>query len=393
MHVGLDALFLLAGESGGRETYARELVANMAGREPGTTFTMFANRESSASLARDLGSEVRVLRLPLTARRAPEWAAGELALLPLAAARERVDVLHSLANFAPVAGRGCRVVTIHDLEYRALPELIPTGTRVATAIMVETAARRAQRIIAVSEAGRQELVRELRLDPARIDVVHNGVRLPPAPDAGATIDAAHAWRERLEVGDRRVVLVVSSHLPHKNLPMMLTAVADIEAAERPLLVLAGAGTDDEDLTARARTAGVQDGVRGIGALDRASLEAVYSLADCVAIPSLHEGFGLVALEAMARSVPVVCSDLPALREVAGSAAVFFDPHRPSEAAAALALVLGNRELAAQLREKGHAQAARFSWARAGAETLATYHRALTAHRSLRLGRIAGPNAQ
>ncbi len=372
MHVGLDLLFLLAGETGGRETYARELIASMGEIAADTRFTAFVNREAAASLAADLGPGVTVVRLPVTARRPEQWAAGELGLLPVAAARAGVDVLHSMANFAPFTGRFRRVVTIHDLQYLALPELLSWPMRHGTDLLVRGAAARAARIIAVSGAGRDELVSHLRVDPARIDVVPNGVRLPLG-DAGA---AAAPWRARLDVADRPVILVVATNLPHKNLGLALSAVSLLPLEPRPLLVLAGQGTDGDDLARRAYALGVGKDMRGLGSVDRRSLDGLYAVADCVFVPSLHEGFGLPVLEAMARSVPVTCSDLPALREVGGEAALYFDPREPSQAADALGRILRDDALAARLREAGREQAAGFSWAQSAQETLETYRRAL-----------------
>ena len=104
MRLGLNLLFLIPGDTGGRETYARELTAAIFELEPALSVTAFVNRDGRA-FVRDLGFNVRVVRLPVSARRPEQWAVGELLLLPAAAARARVDIVHSMANFGPRRAR------------------------------------------------------------------------------------------------------------------------------------------------------------------------------------------------------------------------------------------------------------------------------------------------
>jgi len=371
MRVGLDLLYLTPGETGGRESYARELVPALLDLAPELELIAFVNRDAGAELAADLGSGVRAIVLPISERSRAQWALGELALVSVAAARERVELLHSLANFAPAWGPFRRVVTIHDLQYKARPELLSWQMRTGTAALISTAARRAQRIIAVSGAGRDEIVSGLGIDPGRIDVVPNGVRPPPgdpAPVAGL--------RERMGLGARTVALSVASNLPHKNLPVLIDALALLEAEERPVLVIAGHASDDGRLAAHAAAIGIGADVRLLGHCSSEELESLYALADCLVLPTLHEGFGLPVVEAMARSLPVLCSDIPALREVAGTAALYFDPRVTRQIAARIAEVISDHELAGRLREQGLARAARFSWSAAAEGTLASYRRAL-----------------
>ncbi len=388
MRVGLDLLYLVPGQTGGRETYARELIPALVDLAPELELVAFVNRDAGPRLAAELGPRVRAVTLPVSARSRAQWALGELALVSLAAQRARVDVLHSMANFAPPWGRFRRVVTIHDLQYRAIPELLSRANRLATSALVSLAAHRAQRIVAVSSAGADEIVSGLRIARARIDVVPNGVRLPPAatgltpsplspaPSSRPSSLSACDLRARLRLDGRPLALAVATHLPHKNLSALIDALALIAAADRPLLVVAGHNTDDGGLAARAATAGVAADVRLLGPLSTAELDSLYALAACLVLPTLHEGFGLPVVEAMARSLPVACSDIPALREVGGSAALYFDPRSPAQIAAAICELISDTGLAGRLRELGRGQAARFSWAAAAEGTLASYRRAL-----------------
>jgi glycosyltransferase involved in cell wall biosynthesis len=370
MRVGLDLVYLVPGETGGRESYARELIPAMIAADRDLELVAFVNRDAGPRLAADLAEGVAAVVVPVSVRSRAQWAAAELALVSIAARRERLQLLHSMANFAPPWGSCARVVTIHDLQYRATPELLSWPARTATNTLVSLAARNARRIITVSAAGRDEVVAGLGVDPDRIDVVPNGVR--PAPSCVSTI----GLRERHCLGARAAILAVATNIPHKNLPVLIQALALIPRADRPVLMLAGHATDDQGLRARAAGAGVTDDVRLLGSCSTAQLDALYALAACFVLPTLHEGFGLPVLEAMARSLPVACSDIPALREVAGEAALYFDPRAPAQVAARITELLSNAPLADRLRTLGRARATHFSWSRAAEATLQSYRCAL-----------------
>ncbi len=371
MRVGLDLLYLIPGETGGRETYARELVPQMLDLAPELELVAFLNRDAGPGLARELGERVRPVIVPISARSRAQWAVGELALVSLAARRARVELLHSMANFAPARGAFRRVVTIHDLQYKLLPDMLSPVARAATHALVSLAARGADRIIAVSAAGGEEIVSGLGVERGRIDVVANGMR--PAPAEVSTSGV----RERYGLGKGPVALTVATNLPHKNLPILFEALALIAPEGRPLLAIAGHGTDDGSLRAAAEACGVAGHVRLLGPLSTAELDSLYALAGCLVLPTLHEGFGLPVIEAMARSLPVACSDIPALREVGGDAALYFDPRAPEQIAARLGEILNDTQLAARLRDLGGVRAQAFSWSAAAEGTLACYRRALS----------------
>ena len=361
MRVGLDLLFLVPGQTGGRETYARELVRGLAAERPDLELTLLVNRETAAGdgFWREAG---RVIEVGSSGVGRGSWALGELWRLPRAA--RGLDLLHSVANFGPVGGGPPRVLTVHDVLWRRLPEVVPTAMRIGTNVLVTGAARRAARVITVSRASAADIVRELSLPAERVEVVPNGVT--PAP-AGPVEPAD------LGQGARPVALSVASDLPHKNLGALVDGLARLPPEERPLLVLAGHGTDTGARGARAASLGVTDDVRPLGAVGPERLEALYAAASVVVTATRFEGFGLPVLEAMARGVPVACSDLPVLREVAGNAATYLRPDDPDSVAAAIRTALADAE---RLRAAGRERAARFSWAAAARATAEVYERAV-----------------
>jgi len=370
MRVGLNLIFLVPGETGGMEVAARELIPALRAAAPEVELVGFFNREAEGD---PLTEAVEAVTVPVRARNRVEWVRGEQQHLPRLARRAGVDVLHSLASTAPLWGRFARVVTIHDLIYRLHPEAHQGLRTRGMQVLVPLAARRARRIVAVSHSTRDDLVRHLRVPAAKIDVVPQGLGAQPhAEPAGA-----RALRDRHGLGDRPVVLSVSAKRPHKNLARLLEALALLPAERRPALVLPGYATWHEaELRERAGALGVAGDVRFLGWVDAAELEGLYALADAFAFPSLYEGFGLPVLEAMRRGVPVACSKRSSLPEVAGDAALLFDPESPAEIASAIETLLTDRAVADRLREAGRARAARFSWAQTARGVLASYERAL-----------------
>jgi glycosyltransferase involved in cell wall biosynthesis len=364
-------VYLVPGETGGTETYARELIPALLAERPDLRFTAFVNREA-AEAGGPWGEAIPSVTVPVRARRRAEWVRGEQQLLPRLAARAGVDILHSLANTAPAWGRFKRVVTVHDLIHRIYPEA--HFGRISTAMrwLVLLAARRADRVIAPSASAGADIVRLLHVPADAVDVVPQGVS--PPPDAEA---ARAAERARFALGERPLVLAVSAKRPHKNLPRLLEALASIPAERRPLLVVPGYPTPHEaELRERAAALGVEDDVRFPGWVSAAELEGLYAEASAFVFPSLYEGFGLPVLEAMARGVPVACSDRGSLAEVAGDAARLFDPEHPGQIAAAIEALISDRAEAERLRQAGRRRAAGFTWGATARGTLASYERAL-----------------
>jgi len=373
-HVGLNLVFLVPGETGGMEVAARELIPSLLEQAPpGMRFTAFVNRE----LAQERGGRQDRLAtaiVPVNARSRVQWVLGEQLLLPRLAARAGVQLMHSLASTAPVRGRFRRVVTIHDLIYARYPEAHSGIREKGMSVLVPAAARHSDRVIVDSRSTRDDVVELLRVDPDSIDVVPLGL--------GAVLRARpleeRETRERFELGDRRVLLSVSAKRPHKNLAPLIAALARLPRERRPVLVLPGYPTPHEqELRSRARSLGAADDVRFPGWVSARELEGLWAVAHAFVYPSLYEGFGLPILEAMARGVPVACSNASSLPEVAGDAALQFDPRDAAAMAAALVRLLDDEPLRAALIARGLERVREFTWERTARLTLASYARALS----------------
>jgi glycosyltransferase involved in cell wall biosynthesis len=372
-NIGINLVYLVPDETGGMEIFARELIPALLDAAPGLRFTAFVNREAAAAGGGPWGELLPAVTVPVNARRREQWVFGEQALLPRLGHRAGVQLMHSLASTAPARGSFRRVVTVHDLIYARVPEA-HTGLRGrGMKVVVPLGLRRAQRILAVSQSTREDLVELLGIASERIDVVPQGVgevrRAQPLAEAQT--------RARFELGERRVLLSLSAKRPHKNLLALIGALARIPAERRPLLVLPGYATWHEaELRALAESLGVAGDVRFEGWVSAAELEGLWELADAFVYPSLYEGFGLPVLEAMARGVPVACANTSSLPEVAGDAALLFDPGSEEEIAATIECLLDDPALVERLRAKGLDRVRRFTWQRTARLTLESYARAL-----------------
>ncbi|MGH2859114.1 MAG: glycosyltransferase family 4 protein [Solirubrobacteraceae bacterium] len=372
MFIGLNLVFLTPGRSGGMEIYARELIPELVAAAPEHRFVAFVSREAAA-VAGPWNELIDAVTVPVRAENRVQWVRGEQQLLPGLARRAGIELLHSFANTAPLWGGFRRVVTIHDLSYQVVPDAHPGARGRGMRILVPLAARRSHRVITDSLSTRDDLARLAGTPPSRVDVVPLGVgTVARTAPLGET-----ALRARLRAAERPLVLSVSAKLPHKNLPRLIGALASMPAGERPLLVLPGYGTPHEaELREQAARLGVADDVRFLGWVDDEELEGLYAAATCVVFPSLYEGFGLPILEAMARGVPVACSARGSLGEVAGDAALLFEPESESAIAAAMTRLLTDPAQRDRLIASGRAQAKRFSWAATAAGTLESYQAAI-----------------
>ena len=356
---------------GGIETYVRELVRELRALRPDLRITMFA-RPAARSEGWDWGEGVRTVTSPLVGRRYTS-ALSEALLLARLARREGVDVLHSVAMTGPLRTTMPHVVTVHDLIWMDVPDSPDPMTVRVWRALVPRVARAADRVIAVSHATGDDVVRRLRVPSERVDVVHQGFGQPPR---AAPVEV----RARFGLGDGPLLLAVSALKSHKNLLRLVRAFALVRrrAPEVALVIPGNPSPYQETLHEEAERLGVAASVHFPGFVDDAELEGLYAAATVSVFPSLHEGFGFPLLEAMARSVPVACSDVSALPEVAGDAARYFDPHDERDIADALLGLLSDAGERERLIELGSARAATFTWRKTAEGTLASYERALAA---------------
>ncbi len=263
------------------------------------------------------------------------------------------------------------VLTVHDLIFRHLPEHHKTLNRWYLNWTMPLYCRRADRIITISHATRRDLIAAYDVPPAKITVIHEAAdpRFRPQPP-----EAVEAVRTRYDL-PARYLLSVGTIEPRKNLARLLEAFETLhaEGLTDALVVVGGRGWLYDDFFARLERSPAREAVLFPGYVPDADLPPIYAGAQALAFPSLYEGFGLPVLEAMACGTPVACSNTSSLPEVAGDAALLFDPRDVTAITRALRRLLSDDALHADLRQRGLDRAATFSWDRVAAETEAVYN--------------------
>ena len=370
LHIAIDAHSVGTGLAG-NETYITNLIEALAACDTDNRYTLYVTRR--AAVERFAGRWPN-FAVRLTLPHAP------LVRIPVTLVRElrrrpRVDVLHVQYTAPPFAP--CPVVaTVHDLSFEHLPATFKRRSWMQLRLTVRRTVRQAAQVIAPSEFTARDLAATYRLTPERINVIPLAAAEHFAPAAPAEI--ARVRRRYGLAGD--YVLAVGSIQPRKNLPRLIRAYSALRRArpqaKLPQLVLAGkkAWLYDETLRAVAACGRAQD-VLLTDYVDEADLPALYTGALCFAYLSYFEGFGLPPLEAMRCGAPVLAADRTSLPEIVGDAGLLVDPFDEEAITHALARLIDDAALRAELRVRGLAQAARYRWHDTARRTLEVYQRA------------------
>lgn len=304
--------------------------------------------------------------------------AWEQTVLPQLLRKENIRLFHGMAFAGPLAISVPWVTTIFDLSFIHFPTLFNRANRLYLKWAVGDSARRASRLIAISESTKQDLVRIYRVNPDKVAVIHCG---QDEDGTGQdTLDRAAGFRERHHL-DRPYVLHVGTIEPRKNIVRLLRAFAEAKRNGRlaHMLVLVGArGWKYTQVDQVIEDEGLAEHVRFAGYVPQDELSLWYRGADLFVYPSLYEGFGLPLLEAMSNQVPVVASNSSSLPEVVGDAALVVSPTDESALAEAIVRALTDQPLRNQLVERGMRRAKCFSWERAAQETAQVYTDVLNA---------------
>ncbi len=280
-----------------------------------------------------------------------------------------IHLFHATEHLLPRLKQIPAVFTLHDLIFRFDPGSHKLLNRIYLNLMMPRFLRAARAIIAVSECTKRDAVRLYNAPPDKIHVIYEGVepRFKPIQDA----QALESVRRKYKL-PARFVLYVGTIEPRKNLPALFQAFLNLKFQISNLkLVIAGKkGWLTEETFKSAQALG--DRVLFTGYVADNDLPALYTLAELAVLPSVYEGFGLPVLEAMSCGTPVACSNVSSLPEIAGEAALLFNPHDVRSMTEALERGLTDETLRASLRARGLARAGQFTWGRAARQTQELY---------------------
>lgn len=355
----------------------RELCAAIAQLDRRTDYRLFVSGAQRGKLPTPPGPNFSWRPTPISPRSwARIWHRARVPY-PIESITGRVALLHATDFTLPPTLPGTRtLLTVHDLSFVRVPETASPSLKAYLDSVVPRSVRRADHVLADSEATRDDLVALYGTPRDKITVLWSGVdaRFAPVTD----VEALRVTRARYNLPDAPFLLSVGTVQPRKNYTRLIEALARLRAdiPALSLVIVGGRGWLEDPIFATLDQFGLRDSVIFTGFADDSDLPALYTLAHVVALPSLYEGFGLPVLEAMACGTPVVTSNVSSLPEVAGDAALLVDPTDVDALTNALHRLVTEDGLRSTLRDRGLTRAATFTWERAARQLLGVYSQML-----------------
>lgn len=366
MHIGLNLLYIIPGQNGGTQTYAESLIRALAAMDTEDTFSVFVSREG---ISLDLPEQANFHRVvcPISSVRREVRYLWEQTIFPAYLRRSGVEILHSLGYVGPLFPPCPQVVTIHDVNFLAIPSTMSTTRQAVLNKMVPMVAHRCARVLTVSEFSKGQIHQFLGVPESQIIVTHEGprIRMTLSPEAWEGIAVRYGIAEPY-------IIAFDSLIGHKNIGRLLEAFSAIKDQVPHHLVLVGHRPPGTDSARQIARLGLTERIRITGYVPDDQIMPLLAHADLFAFPSLYEGFGLPLLEAQTAGVAVACSTAASIPEVAGAGAEYFNPLSMEDIARVLLSCLCEPERRAALIQKGTENAARFSWERTAEATLSCY---------------------
>jgi len=374
VHVALNALLLSRAQSyrsGGISRVIYHLLAEYARDARGHNFEVFVPEVPDAPL---IGPRLRYMSAGAATARPSLRIAWEQARMPGALKDTRPDLLHGLAYALPVGWSGPSVVSVYDLSFLHFPHAFNAANRIYLTASTRAAARRARRVLTISESTRRDIVRLLKVPQERVEVTY-----PAAEERFRVLaeDEVEAFRRAHDLPEA-FIFAVGTLEPRKNMVGLLHAYARLGRPRPPLYIGGGSGWRVSPIFDTVRQLDLVDQVTFVGFVPEDELPLWYNAARLFVFPSLYEGFGLPVLEAMACGTPVISSNAASLPEVGGSAVALVEPRDTEQLAREMRRVFDDGQVRKEMRAAGRIQASRFTWRALADGTAASYARAMSA---------------
>ncbi len=378
MRIGID--MRMAGTGEGIARYAEELTTHLAEIDTKNEYYLLVDKTSgfAAKLKILLPRRTRLGRENAKFKTifvgSPYYSWAEQTKFIWELARLKLDLTHFPSFNVPLFYPGKFVVTIHDVIHHHFPGKKKSRFfhRLAYRLAIYSAARRARRVIAVSQATKNEIAKTLGVSPAKIQVIYEGINkkfYEPAPaERLAAVKQKYAIR-------KPYLLFVGVWRQYKNLPRLAQAFDILKGRYQQDFQLVLAGKIDPfypEIKEAVLSRSSASDIKALGFVPDEDLGALYQGATALVLPSLMEGFGLIGAEAQAVGVPVVASDIPVLREILGEGARYFNPLQPEEMAKQIHSVLTDQGVRERLIKTGQANVAKYNWQTTAQETLKIY---------------------
>lgn len=367
MRIGLNLLFLKP-EIGGMRTYVYNLLSMLRNVGDLQWFTLFINKETAHD---NMFQEWHTVVCPVYAKFQAIRYAWEQLILPIQVKKFRIELLHSLGYVQPLCLPCKSVITIHDLNFAHIGNLMTPLRRKVLQIFVPLSAKTADHIITVSKFSKKQIVELLGIPPEKVTVIYNAPKYPPS-----RVAEIKELKQRYGI-TLPYILALSSPSPHKNIDNLVKAFFLIkERGHRELkLVLAGKLPKTKSkLDILVQSSKWKRDIIITGYVPDEVLAGLYKNAEAFVFPSLYEGFGIPILEAFQYGTPVACSNRAAIPEIAGNAAVYFDPTNVEEIAEVLDRLLGDENQRKYLANAGKERVTHFTWEEVARRTLNVYRR-------------------
>jgi glycosyltransferase involved in cell wall biosynthesis len=367
MKVGFDSRTLMV--RGGSRTYAYNLINEINNNHKDIDITLFGGEEIHNHIPINPFPQKEYLRVV--------WE--NVSILPYMKTK-KLDIFHGLKNVAPYynCANTKTVITVHDITPLLFPSMLPLKSQMYWNL-IKFNIKKADKIIAVSNTTKNDLVKKLNIIESKISVIYHGIseEFKPLPIIKKEKNK-HISRFRLNVPDNSfIVIAVSTIHPRKNYINLLKAFAILKKKlGKPIHLLIVGKVDDKNYGLKINhlisANNLSSNVHLLGYVHDDDLPILYNLADLFVYPSLYEGFGLPILEAQACGCPVITSNVSSMPEVAGDGAILVDPYSVEEMANAISEVISNEESRDSLTEKGLKNCNTYSWEKCAEETVRVF---------------------